>query len=74
MAQDQIRKALVSHSNMRGQTFKPGVDYYAKAIESGAIELPMTCPESGGAYTAYVETLGGELIITCTDHGDEHRE
>ena len=73
MAQDQIRKILIASANMKGEVFLPGVDYYAKAVESGVLTMPVTCPESGGTYTATVDYIGGELHIRCTDHGDDHR-
>ncbi|MFK7911522.1 MAG: hypothetical protein AB8F34_13125 [Akkermansiaceae bacterium] len=73
MAQDQIRKAIVANANMKGQTMRPGVDYYAQAVDSGVLDIPITCPESGGNYTATVDRVGGQLKITCADHGDDHR-
>jgi hypothetical protein len=73
MFQDQIHKALVSDANLRGESFKPGVDYIAVAVISGVLEFPVACPDSGGSYTAIYDESDGELKVTCTDHGDDHR-
>ncbi len=67
MAQDQMRKAIIASANMRGETLESGVDYF------GTLEIPYYCPESGGIYTAIIDDASGELIITCIDHGDDHR-
>lgn len=73
MAQDQIRKALTADANMRGETLRPGIDYFEKAVQSGVPGMPTACPEGGGSYSATVAAPGGQLEVTCDEHGDDHR-
>ena len=74
IAQNQMHKALVSYSQITNQNFEPGVDYYTDVVSSGLFEEQLTCPESGGAYTIFLDESGGGLVITCRDHGDSHRQ
>jgi len=74
IAQNHMRKALVSYSHITNQNFEPGVDYYNDAFSAGLFEEQLTCPDSGGAYTIFLDESGGGLVITCQDHGDNHRQ
>jgi hypothetical protein len=74
IAQNQMRKALVSYSNITNLNFEPGVDYYTDVFSAGLFEEQLTCPESGGAYTIFLDESGRGLVITCHDHGDNHRQ
>ena len=74
IAQDQMHKTLVSYSNITNQNFEPGVDYYTDVFSAGLFEEHLTCPESGGAYTIFLNKTGSSLVITCHDHGDNHRQ
>ena len=53
---------------------EPGVDYYTDVFSAGLFEEHLTCPESGGAYTIFLNKTGSSLVITCHDHGDNHRQ
>lgn len=73
MAQNQMRKALVSYSNMTNLSLKSGVDYYSEPDYADVFDERLTCPESGGTYSIVLDESGRELVITCNDHGEHHR-
>lgn len=73
MIQDQISKGLRSHSHLHQVNFRSGVDYYGEPIMSEVFENEMTCPESGGKFSCRYDSFTQQLIITCIDHGDNHR-
>jgi len=74
LAQDAIRKGLISHANMMQKPLEQGVDYYGNdAMQAMFAETP-TCPDTGGSYTAVLAPNGRDVIIRCNDHGAEHHK
>ena len=71
-AQEKLQKVLRSYSMLNRRPFREGVDYYGDPNVESSFGKSPTCPVDGGDYTAFLDSGGQDLVITCLDHGHSH--
>lgn len=72
-SQSLLRKSIIAHSLLNNKSIEEDTDYYEHVGVIDMIGRQLTCPQSGGGYTAVGTPSGEDVFITCHDYEIDHR-